>query len=40
MMRAVGGVYRRLYGDGYDAVMVVMIHDELILKADEQDAGE
>ena len=33
MMRDVAGVYRRLHGDGYDAVMVVMIHDELILEA-------
>ena len=40
MMRAVGGVCRRLHGDGYDAVMVAMIHDELILEADAQDAGE
>lgn len=38
MMRAVAGVYRRLHGDGYDAVMVAMIHDELILEADAQDA--
>ena len=38
VMRAVAGVYRRLHGDGYDAVMVAMIHDELILEADAQDA--
>jgi DNA polymerase-1 len=38
MMRAVAGVYRRLHGDGCDAVMVAMIHDELILEADAQDA--
>ena len=38
MMRAVAGVYRRLHGDGYDAVMVAMIHDELILETGNQDA--
>lgn len=38
MMRAVSGVYRRLHGDGYDGIMVAMIHDELILEADAQDA--
>ena len=38
MLRAVAGVYRRLDGDGYDAVMVAMTHDELILEADAQAA--
>jgi DNA polymerase-1 len=36
MMRAVAGVYRRLHGDGHDAVMVAMIHDELILETGNQ----
>ncbi|MBT4702749.1 MAG: hypothetical protein HOB79_16890, partial [Rhodospirillaceae bacterium] len=38
VMRAVAGVYRRLHAEGYDAVMVAMIHDELILEADAQAA--
>ena len=38
MLRAVAGVYRRLHGDGDDAVMVAMIHDELILEADAKAA--
>ena len=38
MLRAVTSVYRRLHGDGHDAVMVAMIHDELILEADAQAA--
>jgi DNA polymerase-1 len=36
MMRAVAGVYRRLHGDGHGAVMVAMIHDELILETGNQ----
>ena len=38
MLRAVAGVYRRLHGDGDDAVMVAMIHDDLILEADAKAA--
>jgi DNA polymerase I-like protein with 3'-5' exonuclease and polymerase domains len=38
MLRAVAGVHRKLHGDGYNAVMVAMIHDYLILEADAQAA--
>jgi DNA polymerase I-like protein with 3'-5' exonuclease and polymerase domains len=38
MLRAVAGVYRRLHGDGHDAVMVVMTNDELVLEAHAQAA--
>jgi DNA polymerase I-like protein with 3'-5' exonuclease and polymerase domains len=38
MLRAVAGVYRRLHGDGHDAVMIAMTHDELILEANAQAA--
>ena len=36
MMRAVAGVHRRLCTDGHDAIMVAMIHDELILETGNQ----
>jgi len=39
MMRAVAGVHRRLCADGHDAVMVAMIHDELILETGNQGAA-
>lgn len=38
MMRAVAAVHRRLHAEGYNAVMVAQIHDEVILEADAQDA--